>query len=67
MLMKMDRLTEDFIEGMACEGGCVGGPSSFSDQNATKKTREDMISCADCRTIIENLANYDLTAFSQHR
>ena len=67
MLMKMDRLPEDFIEGMACEGGCVGGPSSFSDQNATKKTREDMISCADCRTIIENLANYDLTAFSQHR
>ena len=32
-----------------------------------KKTREDMISCADCRTIIENLANYDLTAFSLHR
>ena len=67
MLMKMDRLPEDFIEGMACEGGCVGGPSSFSDQNATKKAREDMIGCADCRTIIENLANYDLTAFSQHR
>ena len=67
LLMKMDRLPEDFIEGMACEGGCVGGPSSFSDQLASKKNRDAMISCADCRTIVENLANYDLSKFSAHR
>ena len=28
LLMKVGRLPEDFIEGMACDGGCVGGPSS---------------------------------------
>ena len=27
LLMKVGRLPEDFIEGMACDGGCVGGPS----------------------------------------
>ncbi len=27
LLLKAARLPEDFIEGMACEGGCVGGPS----------------------------------------
>lgn len=26
-LLKLGRLPEDFIEGMVCEGGCVGGPS----------------------------------------
>ena len=67
LLMKMDRLPEDFIEGMACEGGCVGGPSSFSDQNAAKKNRDTLIGCADCRSIVENLANYDLSKFSAHR
>lgn len=25
MLMKAGKLPDDFIEGMACEGGCVGG------------------------------------------
>lgn len=28
LLMKAGKLPENFIEGMACEGGCVGGPSS---------------------------------------
>ena len=30
LLLKAARLPEDFIEGMACEGGCVGGPSAFN-------------------------------------
>lgn len=29
LLMKAGKLPENFIEGMACEGGCVGGPSSL--------------------------------------
>ena len=31
LLMKAGKLPENFIEGMACEGGCVGGPSSYND------------------------------------
>ena len=27
LLMKVGKLPEDFIEGMVCAGGCVGGPS----------------------------------------
>ena len=26
-LLKVGKLPADFIEGMVCEGGCVGGPS----------------------------------------
>lgn len=67
LLMKVGRLSEDFIEGMACDGGCVGGPSSFKDQMMAKKTREALIKEADSRGINENLSNYDETAFSMHR
>ena len=29
LLLKAGRLPEDFIEGMACVGGCVGGPRAY--------------------------------------
>jgi len=67
LLMKMDKLPEDFLEGMACEGGCVGGPSAFKDKNMAKRTRDAMISEADKRGIHENLGSYDLESFSMHR
>ena len=67
LMLKVGKLPEDFIEGMACEGGCVGGPSAYTEQNQCKKDRDELISCADCRTILENLANYDLDSFSKHR
>ena len=58
---------EDFIEGMACEGGCVGGPSAFNDQISSKKNRDTLIGQADDRTIHDNLKNYDMESFSMHR
>lgn len=67
LFMKAGRLTEDFIEGMACEGGCVGGPSSFTDKNSAKKDRDTVLGCADCRTIMENLSKIDMGAFSHHK
>ena len=67
LLMKVGRLPEDFIEGMACEGGCVGGPSAFKDQMLAKKSRDSLIKEADARGICENLKNYDETSFSMHR
>lgn len=67
LLMKAGRLPEDFIEGMACEGGCVGGPSSYDNMVTTKKYRDDLIAQADKRSIHENLKNYDMDSFSMHR
>lgn len=67
LMMKANRLSEDFIEGMACEGGCVGGPSSFSNQISCKKDREQLLKEADGRTIHENLEYYDMESFSMHR
>jgi ferredoxin hydrogenase large subunit len=67
LLMKAGRLPEDFIEGMACDGGCVGGPSAYDNMLTTKKYRDDLIAQADKRSIHENLKNYDMDSFSMHR
>ena len=67
LLMKVGKLPEDFIEGMACEGGCVGGPSAFSDQNSSKRSRDNLIAIADGREIHANLENYHMETFSMHR
>ena len=67
LLLKSGRLPEDFIEGMVCEGGCVGGPSSFNDMISTKKFRDDLLEQADDRNISDNLMNYDMESFSMVR
>ncbi|MBQ4293785.1 MAG: 4Fe-4S dicluster domain-containing protein [Lachnospiraceae bacterium] len=67
MMLKMGKLPEDFIEGMCCEGGCVGGPGSFNDQISSKKSRDELLAKADDRKIWENLENYHMELFSMHR
>lgn len=67
MLMKAGKLPDDFIEGMACEGGCVGGPSSYNDMVSTKRFRDELLEKADDRDILGNLKNYHMEAFSMHR
>ena len=39
LLMKVGRLPEDFIEGMMCQGGCVGGAGQPYGLTAAKKRR----------------------------
>ena len=67
LLLKACKLADYFIEGMACSGGCVGGPSAFRDQISSKKDRDTLIGNADDRTIVGNLENYDMNKFSMHR
>ena len=65
--MKAGKLPDDFIEGMACEGGCVNGPSAYNDMISTKKFRDELIGKADDRGIHENIENYHMETFSMHR
>ncbi len=67
LLLKAGKLPEDFIEGMACVGGCVGGPSAYRDQMLSKKDRDSLIGDADARTIVGNLDQYAMDSFSMHR
>lgn len=67
LLLRAGRLPEDFVEGMVCEGGCVGGPSSYETIKNAKKDRDTLIGRADQRGIKENLQRYDMNSFSMHR
>jgi ferredoxin hydrogenase large subunit len=67
MMLAKGRLQEDFIEGMACPGGCSHGPSAHDTSRKAMKVRDQMIEAADGRTISENLDQYDLSKFSMHR
>lgn len=67
LMLKVNRLPEDFIEGMACVGGCVGGPSRHKTEVEAKKARDQLIGSAEERNVLENLKKYPMDAFSMHR
>ncbi|RGY98536.1 4Fe-4S dicluster domain-containing protein [Clostridium sp. AM58-1XD] len=67
LLMKVGKLPADFVEGMACVGGCVGGPSKHKTETEAKKDRDALIGEADARQVHENLKNYAMDSFSMHR
>ena len=66
-LLKMGRLDTDFVEGMICPGGCVGGPSKHQAESFVLKARGELLKKADDRKILENLKNYPMDQFSMHR
>ena len=67
MLLNLGRMQEDFIEGMMCPGGCVGGPSKHRTENEIKVARQNLLAKADNRKILENLKKYPMDQFSMHR
>ena len=67
MLMKNGKLQEDFVEGMVCSGGCVGGPSRHKTEVEITKARNALLSKADGRKVLANLANYPMDKFSMFR
>ena len=66
MMLKIGKLPQQFVEGMICEGGCVGGPSKHKAELESKKNRDTLIAEADKRGIHENLKDYDWGTFPMH-
>ncbi len=67
LLLKTGRLPEDFIEGMMCPGGCVGGPSRREGEKTIGPARKALLTKADDRKVLENLQNYPMDQFSMRR
>ena len=67
MLLKAGKLDTDFVEGMICPGGCVGGPSKHQAETLVLKARTDLLAKADGRRILDNLKAYPMDQFSMHR
>ncbi len=66
-LLSLERLPEDFVEAMMCEGGCVGGPGKTAAENEVKKARTNLLNSADKRSILENVSRYPMDKFSMIR
>ena len=67
LLLKAGRLPADFIEGMVCVGGCVGGPSKHKTEMEAKKARDTLIGQADGRNVHENLKKVGADQVPMHR
>ena len=67
LLLRAGKLNADFVEGMICPGGCVGGPSKHRTEAEVIKARADLLKKADKRKILENLKNYPMDQFSMLR
>ena len=66
-LLKAGKLKEDFIEGMICPGGCLGGPSKHQAENTIIRARTSLLAGADSRGVLENLKRYPMDQFSMYR
>ena len=67
MLLKSGKLQEDFVEGMMCPGGCIGGPSKHQAEAQVLRDRKELLSKADGRKILDNLKDYPMDQFSMFR
>jgi iron only hydrogenase large subunit-like protein len=67
LLLKAGKLDADFVEGMICPGGCVGGPSKHRTEAEILKARSELLQKADKRQILENLKKYPMDQFSMLR
>ena len=67
LMLHSGKLQEDFVEGMVCPGGCLGGPSRHKTEAEVTKARAALLSKADDRKVLENLKNYPMEDFSMHR
>lgn len=67
LLLKAGRLPEDFIEGMACSGGCFNGPGSILTGKNADANRKKLLDAADDRTITQVYQNYDCENIHLHR
>lgn len=67
LLLKADRLPENFIEGMICTGGCVNGPGSVKPLAQSKADCSKELAKVDARTIEGSIAAQGDLKFSMHR
>jgi iron only hydrogenase large subunit-like protein len=64
--IKLGELNANFIEGMACKGGCVGGPGRLIPPEQGTHSVNEYGSSATVRTPVENPQVYSLLARLGH-
>ena len=67
LLLKNGRLTEDFIEGMACEGGCIAGPAAIAPVNQVRAARNKLLQLDKIDEINTVLEEHDFSKIKMTR
>ena len=67
LLLKSGKLTEDFIEGMACEGGCIAGPAAISPVNQVRQARVKLLQLDAINEINSVLDEHDFSKIKMTR
>ncbi len=67
LLLKVGKLPADFIEGMVCVGGCVGGPSKHKSEMESKRDRDALIAQAENREVHANIKDLGVDKVHMHR
>ena len=66
-LLKVGKLSEQFIEGMSCEGGCINGPGSILTGKTAQQNRMKLLSTVDERKIYDTVTACDTVGIHMHR
>lgn len=67
LLMKLGRFNEDILEGMACVGGCVSGPSTIESPVKVKQLMAKENAAIKDKTIQSVLEEVDFSQVNMHR
>ncbi len=65
-LLKLNKLPEDFIEGMVCIGGCKDGPGNLLTGRLIENKREQLFKKADNRSILDTNREYEKLDINLH-
>ena len=67
MMLNAGKFDMDFIEGMACEGGCMYGPGNLLSERLYTAARKKLLAAADKRGVIENAVEQGFDKVHMHR
>ena len=67
MMLQAGKFDMDFIEGMACEGGCMYGPGNLLNERLYTQARKKFLGEADDRGVIENAKEQGFDQIHMHR
>ncbi len=66
-LLQAGKFDLDFIEGMACEGGCMYGPANMLSERLYTQARKKLLSRADDRGVVQNARDQGFDKIHMHR
>ncbi|MBF8984069.1 4Fe-4S dicluster domain-containing protein [Lutibacter sp. B2] len=66
-IAKVNRLQENFIEGMACKGGCIGGAAALKVEKTDRKKVDDYGKLSIDKGIKDSIEKYKEYKINMHR